>query len=147
MNLVDWHKASVMYQVPTPLNSFPMLIYQPQKTEKHRTRLTVGGYLFICLYDVSTPTSDMTTAKNLFNSVISTPGARFITLDLKNFYLKTPLPQPRYTRMKIGILLNEIIEKCNLRDIVHNEYVYFKIKMGMYGLPEAGILDNKILKK
>ena len=50
-------------------------------------------------------------------------------------------------RTKIDILPNEIIEKYNLRDIFHNEYVYFKIKMGMYGLPEAGILDNKILKK
>ena len=55
--------------------------YRPQKTEKHRTRLTVGGNLFICLYDVSAPTSDMTTSKMLFNSVISTPGARFITLN------------------------------------------------------------------
>ena len=49
--------------------------------------------------------------------------------------------------MKIDILLNEIIKKYNLRDIVHNEYVYFKIKIGMYGLPEAGILANKLLKK
>ena len=49
--------------------------------------------------------------------------------------------------MKIDILPNDIIEKYNLPDIVHNEYVYFKINMGMYGLPEAGILANKLLKK
>ena len=59
--------------------------YRPQKDEKHRTRLTVGGNLIVCLFDVSAPTSDLTTAKLLFNSVISTPGARFVTLDLKNF--------------------------------------------------------------
>ena len=35
--------------------------YCPQKTQKHCTRLTVGSNLFICLYDVSAPTSDMTT--------------------------------------------------------------------------------------
>ena len=29
--------------------------YRPQKTEKHRKRLTVGGNVFICLYDVSAP--------------------------------------------------------------------------------------------
>ena len=52
-----------------------------------------------------------------------------------------------YMNMKIDILLDEIIKKYNLRDIVHNEYVYFKIKMGMYGLPEAVILANKLLKK
>ena len=50
-------------------------------------------------------------------------------------------------KMKIDILPNEIIKKYNLHDIVHNEYVYFKIKMDMYGLPEAGTLSNKLLKK
>ena len=89
----------------------------------------------------------MMTEKLLFNSVISTPESHFITPDLKHFYLKTSLPQPRYMKMKIDILPNEIIEKYNLRDIFHNEYVYFKINMGMYGLPEAGILANKLLKK
>ena len=121
--------------------------YRPQKTEKHHTKLTVGGNMSICMYDVSAPTSDMTTSKLIYNSVISTPGACFIKLNLKNFYLKTPLPQPRYTKMKIDILPDEIIEKYYLPDIVHNEYIYLKIKIGMYGLPGAGILANKLLKK
>ena len=85
--------------------------YRLQKIEKHRTGLIVGGNLFICLYNVRTPTTDMMSQKVLSNSVISTPGARFITLYLKNFYLKTPLPQTRYTKMKIYILPNEIIKK------------------------------------
>ena len=67
-------------------------MFRPQKDEPNRTRLTVGGNLLVALYDISTPTADLTTAKLLFNSVISTPGARFVTLDLRNFYLKTPLP-------------------------------------------------------
>ena len=50
-------------------------------------------------------------------------------------------------KMKINILPDDIIEKYNLRYIVYNEYVYFKIKMGMYELPEAGIMANKLLKK
>ena len=83
----------------------------------------------------------------MFNSVISTPGARFITLNFKNFYLKTSLPQPRYIRMKIDILPDEIIKKYNLHNIVHNEYKYLNINMGMYRLTEAGILANKIIKK
>ena len=37
--------------------------YCPQKTQKHRTWITIGGNLFICLYDVCAATSDMTTAK------------------------------------------------------------------------------------
>jgi hypothetical protein len=41
--------------------------------------------------DVSTPTTDMTTAKILFNSVISTPRARFMHIDVKYFYLNTTM--------------------------------------------------------
>ena len=121
--------------------------YRPQKDEQERTRLTVGGNLIVCLYDVSAPTAALTTAKLLFNSVISTPGARFLTFDLKNFYLKTPLPTPRFMRMKLDILPEEIIVKYNLRAIAHNGWVYFRIKRGMYGLPESGILANQLLKK
>ena len=83
--------------------------YRPQKTKNHRTCLTAGGNIFICLCGFSAPISDMKTEKLLFNSVISMPGARFIKLDLKNFYLKTPLPEPRYMKMKIDILPDDII--------------------------------------
>jgi hypothetical protein len=41
--------------------------------------------------EVAAPTADMLVAKILFNSVISTPGARFGTMDISNFYLMTPL--------------------------------------------------------
>ena len=54
--------------------------YRSQKTENHRTQLTIGRNMFICLYYFSAPTSDMMTSKFLFKSVISTPGARFIKL-------------------------------------------------------------------
>ena len=97
--------------------------YCLHKIDKHRIRLTFGVNLFICLYDFSAPTSDMTTEKLLFNSLVSTPGASFITLRLEDFYLKTSLPQPRYTKAKIDILPNEIIEKYNLCDIVHKELI------------------------
>ena len=73
-------------------------MYRPQKDKKNRTCLTVGGNLIVCLYDVSAPNDDLTTAKLVFNSVISTPGACFLTLDLKNFYLKAPLPVHRFMR-------------------------------------------------
>ena len=122
-------------------------MYRLQKDEKHQTRLTVGGNLIVCLFGVSAPTSDLTMAKLLFNSVISTPGARFITLDLKNFYLGTPVPEARYMKMKIDILPEDIIAKYNLRNIVHNGWVYIKIKQGMYGLKESGVLANKLLKE
>jgi hypothetical protein len=44
-------------------------------------------------------TSDLTTAKCLMNSVISTPGAKFMGIDLKDFYLNHPLPRKEYVRI------------------------------------------------
>jgi hypothetical protein len=58
--------------------------------ERERTRLTVGGDQIEYPGDKSTRTEGLTTAKYLINSVISTKGARFLVVDLKNFYLNTP---------------------------------------------------------
>eukprot|EP00804_Cyclotella_cryptica_P001807 CCRYP_018345-RA/>CCRYP_018345-RA protein AED:0.46 eAED:0.46 QI:0/0/0/1/0/0/3/0/146 len=67
---------------------------------------------------VTTPTTDMLAAKILFNSVISTATACFMTMDISNFYLNTPLKRPEYIRMKITDIPEEIITKYKLRDLV-----------------------------
>jgi hypothetical protein len=64
---------------------------RPYKAETKRVRLTVGGNLVHYRDKVSTPTADLSTVKLLLNSVISTPGARFATFDLKYVYLRTPI--------------------------------------------------------
>ena len=43
-----------------------------QKSETHRTRLTVGGNLINLPGDVTTPKADLITAKLIFKSVLST---------------------------------------------------------------------------
>jgi hypothetical protein len=60
------------------------------KEEKERTRLTVGGDQIEYPGEKSTRTAGLTTAKILINSVISTPNAKFLAIDIKNFYLNTP---------------------------------------------------------
>ena len=65
--------------------------YLPQKSEPYQTRLTVGGDKINYPYGVSTPTVDLTTIKLLWNSTISTPGANFYIMDVKYFYLITPM--------------------------------------------------------
>jgi len=41
--------------------------------------------------DTGTPTADLLTIKLLLNSIISTPNAKFMTMDITDFYLKTPM--------------------------------------------------------
>jgi hypothetical protein len=51
---------------------------------------------------VAIPTAEMLVANMLFNSVISTRGARFMTMDISNFYLMTPLHRPEFIRIKLS---------------------------------------------
>jgi hypothetical protein len=121
--------------------------YRLQKAEPDRTRLNVGGDLINYPYDVSTDTSDLTTAKLVINSTISTPDARHMLIDVKNYYLGTPLDIYKYMRLAIAMLPQEIVDQYALLDLVHNGFVYLEIRKGMYGLPQAGILANKLLVK
>lgn len=120
---------------------------RPQKAEPLRTRLTVGGNLIDYPHDKSTPTADITTAKILFNAVLSTPNAKFVTLDIKDFYLNTYMPQHKYMQLPLIILPAEIITQYNLLQIAHNGIVFVEICKGMYGLPQAGKLANEQLQE
>ena len=89
-----------------------------EKKERNRTRLVVGGDRTNYTGEVATPTAEILVAKLLFNSVISTKGARFMTADISNFYLNTPLERPEYIRLKLDDIPEEIISQYKLRDKV-----------------------------
>jgi hypothetical protein len=94
------------------------------------------------------PTADLTTAKHLIDSTISTPGVIFLGIDLANFYLITPMPNPKYMRLRLDIIPEEIIVAYNLREsATHDGGVYIEIRKGMYGLPQARILANQLFEK
>ena len=71
-----------------------MVDYRRQKEENHRTRLTVGGNLIDYPDTVSSPTEEMGTIKILMKIIISTPEAKFCTMDISNFYLGTEMDRP-----------------------------------------------------
>ena len=54
---------------------------RPQKSNPRRVRWTCGGDRINYPFDVSTKTADLLTAKILFNSTISAPGAKFCCFD------------------------------------------------------------------
>jgi hypothetical protein len=68
---------------------------QPEKAEPNQTRFTIGGDRINYPGAVATPTAEMLVAKMLFNSVISTKDACFMTMDISNFYLMTLLYHPK----------------------------------------------------
>ena len=60
------------------------------------------------------PTDGLTTSKLLFNSVISTPLEKFLRIDIKYFYLCTPLNRYKYMHLPLTIIPDKIIKKYNL---------------------------------
>ena len=89
---------------------------QLEKAESNWTRFTLGGDRINYPGKVATPTAELLAAKILFNSTISTPGARFMTLDILIFYLNLPLPLPEYIWLKINSIPEEIIMEYKLHD-------------------------------
>jgi len=67
--------------------------YPPKKADPNRSLLTVGGDRLNVPGDCGTPTVDMVTVKLHLNSVISTKGARYCTIDLKDFCLTNDTPR------------------------------------------------------
>jgi hypothetical protein len=116
------------------------------KEERERTRLTLGGDHIEYPGDKSTRTAGLTTANILINSIISTKGARLLVVDNKNFYLGTPLRRFEYMFINLSSLPQEIIDECGLLELAHDGRVYIEIQKVMYGLPQAGILTNKLLQ-
>ena len=110
-------------------------------------RITVGGNLIDYPDELSTRTSDLTITKILWNSVISTPDAKYMCADIKSFYLETPLDRYEYMKMKLDLIPQEFRNEYNLDAKAKDGYVFMEIQKGMYGLPQAGILANKLLKK
>ena len=107
-----------------------------EKSENNRTRFVVGGDRINYPGEVATPTTDMLVAKLLFNSVVFTINAKFMTMYISIFYLMTPLKRPEYIQIRINYTPDEIINKYKLRDISDNNgSVYIQANRGMYSLP------------
>ena len=104
---------------------------RPEKDDPYRTRIVAGGNLLNCPFDTGTPTADIITVKLLFNSIVSTPGARFMGIDIKNFYLNTPMERYQYMRMKLSNFPQDFIDEYKLMDIERNGCVYVEIRKGI----------------
>ena len=73
---------------------------------------------------ITTNCASLTTTKCLLNSVVSIPDARFLTLDIKNFYYNTPMSRYKYMKIDLDIVPDEIIRQYNLRTLASNGWVY-----------------------
>ena len=93
--------------------------------------------------DPGSPAASLLETKILINSVVSDTkhGARFMSIDLKDYFLATPMARTEYMKVPLRYFPDDIQVKYNLKNFVTtNNFIYIKIKKGMYGLKQAAVL-------
>jgi len=101
---------------------------------QHRVRGTIGGDKIDFDGDTAAYTASMPTLKILLNAVVSSPGAKFATADIKDYYLGTPLvdkngqPAVEYMCIKMDHIPVDVQEQYGLAALEHsNGHVYMEI--------------------
>ncbi len=87
---------------------------RPEKDDPDRTRITIGSNRICYLGNMGTNTALLELLKLLLNSVLYRKGAWFSTINLKNFYLDTPMPDPEYVCIKLSDIPDKFTKEYNL---------------------------------
>ena len=121
--------------------------FRPQKEDPNCVRNTAGGNLIRYPDELTTRTADLMVSKIPLNSVLSTDDDRYATLVTTNFYLGTPLDRYEYIKMPLSILPQHVKDQYDPDNMAYQGYVWLEIRKAIYGLPQAGILANKLLQE
>ena len=108
--------------------------------------MTIGRNLLDYDGNTKAPTADLVTIKLLLNSALSTPEAKFLTIDIINFYLEIELKNKQYMFILAELIPDEIMIKYNLYSKIHNENIYIQINKGIYRLKKVVALANQQLQ-
>ncbi len=104
-------------------------LIRPEKIEEpNETRFVAGGDRVHYPGDTGTPSTNLLTVKLLINSIISTPNAKYMTMDIKDFYLNTPMARYKYMQLQIASMRNNVIKHYPFTDLATlDRYIYCEI--------------------
>ena len=80
-------------------------------------------------------------------SIIPTPKTRGMYTDIEGFYLNTLIQRYEYMNMKLEIILDEIVEQYNLKEMAPKGWIFVDIQKGVYIFPQTGPLESEKLTK
>ena len=76
-------------------------LIRPEKIEEpNQTRLVAGGDRVHYPGNAGTPTANLLTVKLLINSTSTLQIQKYMTMDIKDFYLNTPMAQYKYMQLQ-----------------------------------------------
>jgi hypothetical protein len=68
-------------------------------------------------------------------------------LDIKFFYLTAALEYFEYMKIPLELFPKWTQEQYNLKELALEGWVYIEMRRAVWGLPQAGILANKCLRR
>ena len=122
---------------------------EPFKKEyQAKVRICIGGDKTNFSGDTASHVAAMPAVKILLNSVVSTPGAKFFTIDIVDFYLMTPLDRPEFVKISASKIPASIIKRFDLEQFIDDKgFIYFECTKTVWGLPQAGLISQTALVK
>lgn len=92
-----------------------LCVYHKGNEESNHIRLTLVGKRINYPGDCGAPTSDLLITKIMLINIISTTGAKVITMDVKNFYLNAPLKRFKYLCLQIDEISEDVKKQYKLK--------------------------------
>jgi hypothetical protein len=89
----------------------PVVDYRPQKEDPHQIRILARGDLVTYDGKLSIRTADINTAKLHWNTVISTPNAKYMCLNIKKNYPTAALEYFEYMKMPLDLFPTWIVDQ------------------------------------
>ncbi len=120
----------------------PAVDYCLQKYDPHQIKITAGGNLINYKGDASIRTANLDNMKLHWNSVASTDKARYMCLDIKNFYLTAALEYFKYMKIPLSLFPTWTIDQYNLNKLAVDGWVYIKMRRAFGAYLKQGFLPT-----
>ena len=91
--------------------------YRSQKEDPYRIRFTIEGNRIDSPGNVTTPTTELQTVNLHLNSVISDVNTKYMIIDIKDYYLGTPMNRHEYMEIPVKHILDDIILQKKLSSL------------------------------
>ena len=78
--------------------------------------------------EISTRAADLTTSKVMWNSVLSTKYAKYMTIDIKNIFPTAPLEKYEYMKMHVSVSPQHGMDQYDLDALAFNDFVYLEMR-------------------
>ncbi len=115
--VITHNEIKLIPKTQTVIYACIVVNFCPQKEDPHQICITASRNLIDYPGELSTRTADLTTSKLMWNSIISTEGAKYMCLNIKSFYLTAPLDRFEYMKMPIALCPSWIVKQYNLTNL------------------------------